>query len=151
MQQSPAARTPVHVWIVGGLATLWNAFGAYDYLMTRLRNTDYIASAMPGVDPQTALAWVDAMPVYAQIGWGLGVWTGLAGSLLLLARSRYAYWAFGASLVGAALSLGWQLVAAPPLPGAESAVYKIVPVLIIAICIFLFAYSGAMKTRGLLR
>ncbi len=32
-------RTPAHLWIVGILATLLNAFFAYDYLMTRLRNT----------------------------------------------------------------------------------------------------------------
>ena len=31
------AQTPIHLWIVGGLATLWNAFGCYDYFMTRTR------------------------------------------------------------------------------------------------------------------
>ena len=39
MQQAVSARTPAHLWIVGALATLWNAFGAYDYLMTRKRDT----------------------------------------------------------------------------------------------------------------
>ena len=76
------------MWIVGGLTFLWGSFGAYDYLMTRTRNLDYIASAMPGVDPRVALAWVDAMPLYAQIGWGMGVWLGLLGAVLLLRRVR---------------------------------------------------------------
>ena len=48
MQQAVAARTPAHVWIVGVLSLLWGCFGAYDYTMTRMRNTDYIANAMPG-------------------------------------------------------------------------------------------------------
>ena len=85
MQQAVSARTPAHLWIVGILSLLWNCFGAYDYTMTRMRNTDYIAKAMPGVDPNAALAWIDSMPMYAQVGWGLGVWLGLLGAVLLLA------------------------------------------------------------------
>ena len=65
------------------------------------------------------LAWIDAFPIWAQFGWGLGVWGGLAGSVLLLLRSRWAVWAFGLSLLGAVLGLGYQIVAAPPLAGAD--------------------------------
>ena len=70
--------TPTHLWIVGVLALIWNAFGCYDYLMTRMRNTEYLASMMPEVDPNAMLAWVDSFPIWAQFGWGLGVWMGLA-------------------------------------------------------------------------
>jgi hypothetical protein len=144
MQQAVSARAPVHVWIVGILATLWSCFGCYDYLMTRMRNTDYIASAMPGVDPNAALAWVDGMPIYAQIGWGMGVWLGLLGSVLLLLRNRWAVWSLGLSLVGAVLSLGYQIALAPPMPGAESAMMKAMPYVIILICVALFLYARAL-------
>ena len=56
---------------------------------------------------------------YAQIGWALGVWLALLGSILLLMRSRWAVWSFGLSLVGAVLSLGYQMLLAPPMPGAH--------------------------------
>ena len=152
MQQAVAARTPAHVWIVGVLSLLWGCFGAYDYTMTRMRNTDYIASAMPGVDPNAALAWVDSMPMYAQIGWGLGVWAGLLGAILLLMRSRWAMWSFGVSLVGALASLGYQIALAPPMPGAgESAMMKYMPYVIIAICAALFLYARAQTAKGVLR
>lgn len=37
----PAARgAPIHLWAVGGLAVLWNGFGALDYTMSQLRNRD---------------------------------------------------------------------------------------------------------------
>jgi len=36
-------RTPLHLWIVAALATVWNAFGAFDYLMTQTRNEAYLA------------------------------------------------------------------------------------------------------------
>lgn len=144
-------RTPVHVWIVGALALLWNGFGAYDYLMTRLRNTDYIASMMPRADPEAVLAWVDAFPIWAQAGWALGVWGGVIGAILLLMRSRWAVAVFAASLVGAVLGLGYQIVAAPPLAGAEGPMADIMPFVIILVALALFLYARAMTAKGVLR
>jgi len=145
------ARTPIHLWIVGVLAVLWNCIGCYDYLMTRMRDTDYLAKMMPTVDPNAMLAWVDAFPIWAQFGWGLGVWGGLAGSVLLLLRSRWAVWGLGLSLVGAILGLGYQIVAAPPLAGMDDMMFKVMPYVIIAIAVALFLYARAMEKKGVLR
>jgi hypothetical protein len=146
-----SARAPAHLWIVGILSLLWNGFGAFDYTMTRMRNTDYLASAMPGVDPNATLAWIDAFPIYAQIGWALGVWLGLLGSVLLLLRSRWAVWSYGLSLVGAVLGLGYQVALAPPLAGAEGAMFTLMPYVIILVALGLFLYARAMEKKGLLR
>lgn len=147
---SVQSRTPVHFWIVSVLAVLWNCFGAYDYLMTRTHNLGYIAASMPGADPNAVIAWVEAMPMYAQVGWGLGVWGGLLGAVLMLLRSRYAVWSFAASLVGAVLSIGYQIVAAPPPPGGDSS-SNMISYVIIAVAAALLAYSVAMAKRRLLR
>jgi len=72
MQQAVSARAPAHLWIVGILSLLWNCFGAYDYTMTKTRGAQYIESTMPGVDGNAALAWINGMPMYAQIGWAMG-------------------------------------------------------------------------------
>jgi hypothetical protein len=152
MQQAVSARTPAHLWIVGILSFVWSCFGAYDYTMTRMRNTDYIAAAMPGTDPNTVLAWVDAFPLYAQIGWALGVWMGLLGSLLLLLRSRWAVWSYALSLVGAVLGLGYQIALAPPLEGAhETALTRMIPYIIILIAAALVWYANTMHKKGVLR
>jgi len=151
MQQAVSARTPAHLWIVGILSFLWNCFGAYDYVMSNMRNMDYLKSAMPGVDPAAALAWMDAFPIYAKVGWALGVWGGLLGAILLLMRSRYAVWAFAASMLGIVLSIGWQIVAAPPLSGADSGMYKVMPYVIILLGLFLLWYSRTMEQKGVLR
>jgi hypothetical protein len=151
MQQAVSARTPVHVWIVGILSLLFNAFGCYDYLMTRMRNTEYLAKMMPKVDPNAMLAWIDGFPIYAQIGWGLGVWGGLLASILLLLRSRYAVWAYGVSLLGAVLGLGYQIALAPPLAGADDMMSKVMPYVIIVICVALFLYARAQAAKGVLR
>ena len=152
MDNAVRARAPVHLWIVGGLATIWNSFGALDYLMTRMRNKDYFESMMPGVDAEAVLAWVDAFPLYAQFGWGLGVWSGLLGSLLLLARSRSAVHAFAASFVGILLGLGYQIVAAPPMPaGAAEGMGGVMPYMIIAVGAALLYYASRQRAKGVLR
>jgi hypothetical protein len=151
MQQAVSARAPAHLWIVGILSLLWSWFGSYDYLMTRMRNVDYLASAMPGVDPKATLAWVDGFPMWAQVGWGLGVWMGLLGSILLLIRSRWAVWSYGLSLVGAILGLGYQITMAPPLAGAEGPMMTVLPAIVILLAVFLFLYARTMEKKGVLR
>src|SRR3954454_21845395 len=152
MQQAVAARTPAHLWIVGILSLLWNCFGGYDYTMTRTHNAAYLKMTMPKIDPGAFYGWVDAMPMYAQIGWGLGVWLALLGSVLLLMRSRWAVWSFGISLAGAIVSLGYQMLLAPPIPGAvESPAMKLVPVFIILVAAGLFYYAWRQEKRGALR
>jgi hypothetical protein len=151
MATTAQVRTPVHLWVIGILALLWNCFGAYDYVMSHMRDTHYIASSMPGVDPNAALAWMDAFPIYAKAGWALGVWGGLLGAILLLIRSRYAVWAFALSMLGIVLSIGWQIAMGPKLAGAEGAMYTVMPYVIIVIGIALLAYSNAMQKKGVLR
>ena len=144
-------RTPTHLWIVGILSLLWNCFGSYDYLMTKMRNMDYLAGMTPpGVDTNTLLAYIDGMPLYAQFGWGLGVWAALVGSILLLMRNRYAVWAFVLSLVGMALSFGYMFIG-PPMPGSEEAgMVKYMPLIIVILGIAQFAYARAAEKKGLL-
>ena len=152
MQQAVEPRpAPMHLWIVGVLSLLWGAFGAYDYVMTRMRNTEYLAGMMPDADPQAVLAWVDAFPVWAQFGWGLGVWMGLLGSVLLLVRSQYAFWAFALSFIGAILGLGYQLAAAPPMPGMEGPMATLMPIGIILVAAGLTLYARAQRASGVLR
>lgn len=148
MQQAVAARTPVHLWIVGILSLLWNCFGAYDYTMTRMRNMDYLAQMG---DPKVILNWVDSLPFYAQIGWGLGVWSALLGSVFLLMRSRYALYAFAVSLVGMALSFGGQYFG-PPLPAEmNTGAMKYMPFVIVIIGLAQAWYAWRETKAGVLR
>jgi hypothetical protein len=153
MDDVQAGKAPVHLWIVGLLSLMWNGFGCYDYLMTRMRNEDYFRMMGPDVDPQAMLAWVDSFPIYAQIGWGLGVWMGLLGSILLLMRNRWAVPALGLSLVGALLGLGYQILAAPPppAPSMNEGLMAYMAYIIIIIAAALYFYAHRQKQAGVLR
>ena len=50
MNEVPKAagtRAPWHLWVVGIISLLWNAMGAFDYLMSQTRNEQYMAAFTP--------------------------------------------------------------------------------------------------------
>ena len=142
------AKAPAHLWIVGILALIWNALGVTDYVMTRLRHEEYSRAVMPDLDPATVYAYVDNMPLLGSIGWGLGVWGALAGTLLLLARSRHAVAAYLVSLIGAIVSFGFQFAGPKPPEGMDD---PVMPIVITAIAIALLLYARWMRRKGVLR
>jgi hypothetical protein len=147
---APAMKVPMPIsfWVVAGLSLLWNLFGAYDYLMTRTRNEGYL-SAMG--DPKAVLAWIDTFPLWVQLCWGMGVWGAVAGSLLLLARSRFAVHAFLLSLIGAAGSLVFQATDSTVPAAFDSSARLVLPVVIVAVAAFLWQFSSRERAKGMLR
>lgn len=140
-------KTPWHLWLIGIIALLWNAGGAYDYLMTQLDNESYLSML---TDAQRAM--LDSRPTWFDAAWALGVWGSILGSLLLLARSRWAGAAFGVSILGLLASSVWSFaLAQPPAYEVSGAFSVYFSVLILVILIALLAYSGAMRARGVLR
>ena len=150
MNQAQIGKAPVHLWIVGLLSLLWNAMGCTDYYMIRTRNIEWI-SQTPNIAPQAMLAWVDSLPIWAQIGWGLSVWMGLAGSILLLLRRSLAVPAYALSLVGAVAGLLNPLVGSPPPESLTQGFMGYMPIVIFVIAAALLYYSHRQKQAGVLR
>ncbi len=144
-------KAPAHLWIVGILALLWNGFGAYDYFMTRTRGAAYVESMMPGVDGSRLVDYINSFPIWASAGWGLGVWGGLLGAILLLMRHRLAVPVLGLSLVGAIVGIGYQLMRPLDVPDMHTGFNAVVPYLIILIAASLFLYARSQRAKGVLR
>lgn len=145
-------KTPWHLWAVGLVSLLWNGFGAYDYLMSKAENREYLAGMMEptGVTVDAAIAYMNAMPLWANVAWGLGVWGAVAGSLLLLLRNRFALHAFVLSLVGLIFGMLHQWT--NPMPGMTDTTTPIIFTFVIfAITLFLVWYSRKMAASGVLR
>lgn len=138
-------RTPVHLWIVGTLALLWNAMGAFDYLATQLKLDFYMSQFS-----EEQLAYFYGFPAWAVAGWAFGVWGALAGAVGLLLRRRWAVWAFAVSLAGLVVSSLFTLVLSngAEIMGTAGAVFSAV---IWAVAIVLLVYSRAMASRAVLR
>ena len=140
------SRTPVHLWVVGALATLWNAFGAFDYVMTQTKNEAYLANF---TDPQRV--YFDSFPVWMEAAWALGVWGGLLGALLLLMRSRHAVTAFAVSLAGLAISTVYQYVLNTPPEDMMTGAMMAMNLVIWAVAIGLLWYAMRTRKAGVLR
>lgn len=141
------AKTPWHLWVVGGVSTLWNVFGVYDYICTKMQGEAYLRS-MGMTDAQ--VAHFASYPLWMNVAWPVGVWGSLIGSVLLLLRSRYAFHAFVVSLIGFAASLvyNYGMTNGGELYGQSVLIMNVV---IGAVLVALILYARAMAKRGVLR
>ena len=137
-------KTPVHLWIVGVLALLWNAMGAFDYLATQLKVESYMARFDAG-----ELDYFYDIPSWAIAGWAVAVWFALAGSVGLLVRKCWSVWVFGVSIAGMVVSMvhSYLLSNGLEIMGTGGLIFSAV---IWIIAIGLFLYARAMSNQGVL-
>lgn len=136
------AATPWHLWLVGVVTLLFNALGIVSYVTTKLGML-----AEMGLNPEQ-IAFMESYPAWISAFWALGVWGAFAGSLLLLARSR---WAVRAMVVATIGLIGTTLgnYVALDVPAAMQA--PALDVAIWVVTLFLLFYARAMAKGGVLR
>lgn len=138
-------RTPWHFWAASLLGLSWNLGGAYDYIMTNIRDPAYLARF-----PAAVIQMIDEFPLWVMAAWAIGVWGAVAGSLLLLLRSRRAVHAFALSLAGLAASTAYQ--ATLDLPARMKGLGMTPMTLAVwAGAIALLIHAARMRQRGVLR
>lgn len=155
---SMTTRTPWHLWVVGVIAVLWNAYGGYDYTMSMTQGATYMAAS--GMTPDQ-IAYYDTMPVWMTAVWAIGVWGGVLGSLLLLLRNKLAFPVFVVSFAAFVISLlytyglsdGGKVMGFMMKDGVKvaSSMVIIMNVVIAAGCAFFTGYAWMMSKKGVLR
>jgi hypothetical protein len=138
--------TPMHLWLVAVFALLWNAFGCYDFWMTETANQAYLSHY-----PADAMAYVNSLPGWLTAMWALGVWGGLAGSLLLLARHRFAVWLFGLSAIGAIVGIGYEMLMTQQPASMKSGAMAVMPFVAIVLALFFLWYAFSEEQKGIIR
>ena len=88
------AKTPWHLWAVGAATLLWNGFGAFQWYRQVTRSDSYWGNLT-----MDQVQFIIAQPMWVEVAFGVGVWTGVLGALMLLLRRRLALNAFVASLI----------------------------------------------------
>ncbi len=146
MQKTQTAGTPWHLWVVGIIATLWNAMGAFDYVMTQTQNESYLSNFTP-----EQLAYFTGFPVWVVASWAIAVWGGVLGALLLLLKRKLAVLVFLVSLLAMVLttfhnyilSNGMEIMGSGASLGFTAAIF--------VIAVVLYLYANTMNKRGFLR
>jgi hypothetical protein len=139
------ARTPWHLWLIGVLALLWNAGGAFDYFMTKTQNEGYMSSFTP-----EQLEYFYGFPAWVTVFWATAVWGSVLASVLLLARKRLAVPVFLVSFVAMVITSFHNFVLANGLEmmGTGGAIFSAV---IFVAALGLWVYAKRMADAGFLR
>jgi hypothetical protein len=138
-------RTPRHLWVVGVIATLWSAMGAYDYVMTETKNEAYTSAFPPEL-----MAWVYDLPAWVVACWAIAVWGGVLGGILLLARKRLAAPVFLASLLGMVATTVHTYVLSNGMEVMGDAFSLVFNAVIFVSTVGFYLYARAMAARGVL-
>jgi len=140
-----SARAPWHVWVAGVVSLLWNSVGAMDFVMTQTRNKAYMGGFTPA-----QLDFYYGFPVWVVAAWGIAVWGGVLGSLLLLLRKRQAVHLFLSSSVCMVLTDVYSFALANGLNVMGGATALMFSAFIFVIGVLLLVYARSMCKRGVL-
>lgn len=138
-------KAPWHLWVVGVLAILWNLGGAVDYTLTQTRNEAYLDQFT-----EDQLAYFASWPAWFEGFWAVGVWGAFAGAILLLFRSRFAFHAYAAGLVGIAGTTFWTVTNPMPQSLNSTGLWVFMGAVVVSV-ILLAWYARRMIAAGVLR
>lgn len=137
--------TPKHLWVVGILALLWNAMGAFDYLMTQTQNEGYMSNFTP-----EQLEFFYGFPTWLVAFWALAVWGGVLGAVLLLMRKKLAVGVFLVSFICMTVTAFRNYGFADGMEAMGGGFAMVMTILIFFFALALYFYAKAMRDRGVL-
>ena len=146
MASALSTRSPRYFWVVSVLSLIWNCGGPLDWVMTKTHNAAYLAAMTPEQQ-----AWLATYPIWMEIAWAAGVWGAVLGSILLLARSRFAVPVFAVSLAGLVIGTIYQygISAMPASLKTPGGMAFTAALWVVAAALLWFA--ARMRARGVLR
>jgi len=125
-------------WAISGFALLWNIGGSLNFFMQM--NPEAITSL-----PETHRAIIEGRPLWATAGFGVAVFGGALGALLLLLRKPAALLLFKTALIGAAITMVHTIrIAASPVNFSAVEIFVMI-IMPLAVAAFLVWYAKKPK------
>ncbi|MFH1501665.1 MAG: hypothetical protein ABIG03_01330 [Candidatus Eisenbacteria bacterium] len=116
-----------------------------DHLMTQTRNEAYMSKFTP-----EQLEYFYGFPLWVDATWGIAVWGGVLGALLLLLRRRLAAPVLLISLISMIVSTIHNYAFSQGMQIAGGAFELGFTVVVFLVALGLWLYSRAMRRRGVL-
>lgn len=142
MASTLAAPRPTSFWVIAILALLWNLAGVAMFWLQVTMGAEAVA-ALPA--PQREV--YEATPAWLNAVFGVAVVAGLLGAIGLVLKQRWAVPLFALSVVAVLV----QMAAAYALTPAWSAyglAGLVMPVMVVAIAVFLWWYARNAAVKG---
>jgi len=132
MNDKTLARIHWGFWVIGAGALIWNVMGIMNFFAQM--NADLLATM-----PESYRAIIENRPAWSTAAFGVAVFGGALGSLLLLLKKSAAFYLFIASLLGA-------IVQMPPYLGEAGSTIGVG--VFLAMATFLIWYSKQAERKG---
>ena len=140
-----AGSVPAWYWGASIAALLFELLGCFFYFVeVRMSSADIAAL------PLDQAAMLTARPGWYYAAFGIAVWVGLAGAILLLLRRRWAVWALLISLAAAIVQFSSVLIV-PEMREMTPSDALFVPIVVIIIAYAFWQFSKLAGRRGWLR
>ncbi len=140
MTNSVTAPAPAHLALLAGLFLIWHGILAADYVIERFA----LAVDVPSLD-----AIFFTTPVWARVGWAMGVWLGLVAAVFALMRDDAAVLLFFTAFLGVLAAVIGAEIAGLPMEILGINRYAVYAVLLLVPLIG-WLYTRGMKRAGVL-
>lgn len=130
-------KPPIWFWIIGVVALLWNGLGVMAYL-TRAFATDEMIAALP---EEQQVEFLTEYPAWYTAAFAIAVFAGALGCLVLLLRKKMAYMLLVISAIGAIVQHVYLFM------NVEMSSI-VMPIMVIAVCLFLIWFSKNAISKG---
>lgn len=131
------SKPPIWFWVVAVLALIWNLMGVGAYLAKHFITDEMMAELEPQLQFEMAIehpAWYTAL-------FAIAVFGGVLACIALLLRKKWAYLLFLISFLCATIQQVYYVI---EVEGTD----KIMPTMIIIVCIFLVWFSKMATSKG---
>ena len=137
-----ATKPSTSFWIISILALLWNLVGIMSFAMNVMMSPEALEAL-----PQAERELYESSPAWLNFVYGLAVFSGTLGSLLLLMKKASAYRVFLVSLLAILIQMLYSILFTKSLEVYGPAAL-VMPILVIVIAIYLLWYSKNAIKKG---
>ena len=139
---SASIKPPTSFWIIAILALLWNFMGVYQYYLGNFE----LESLREAVSPEE-FSIMESLPSWYGIVFAVAVFSGVLACIILLARKKLAVPLFGISLLTVLfIEIYWLM--GTGIMEAAGYTAAIMPLVVIAVSIFMYFYSKGAAKNG---
>lgn len=137
-----SAKPAASFWIISIVALLWNLIGIMAFSMDIMMTPEAL-DALPAAEREL----YESSPIWLKFVYGVAVFGGTVGSILLLMKKFSAYRVFLVSLIAILIQMLYSILFTKSME-VYGPTALIMPVLVIAIAFFLLWYTKSCQTKG---
>lgn len=145
MSEKEKKGTEPWFWLVGIVAVMWNLMGVVAYLMQAYMSPETLAAME---EAQRTL--YENQPAWVTGAFALGVFSGLAASILLLLRKRLAFQLFVISLISVLAQMTYVFFLSNSMQVMGGPRAAIMPFMIMLLAVFFVWFSHKVKKMGVI-